>query len=283
MPADPILRDRARRLRRERTDAERTLWQRLRGKQLGGLKFRRQHVVGPWILDFYCPECRLAVELDGGQHNEAENRCRDEARTAFLEDRGMAMLRYSNLEALRETDAVLEDIARHAAGRRLAAPRRRSACESRQRPGRAAKPSPNPSRPAGGEKRKEPPPAAISPLPACGERMGEGAGRQAGGRSPATVGTIREALPPACYRSVHRLRGWRRRARRVSRSRPWRFRKRCTVVAWNSRPSAASASRSLYMESPGRASRMRRMRSRSGSIPEMLPPFLSDRTWPRSR
>ena len=71
MPADPILRDRARRLRRERTDAERTLWQRLRGKQLGGLKFRRQHVVGPWILDFYCPECRLAVELDGGQHNEA--------------------------------------------------------------------------------------------------------------------------------------------------------------------------------------------------------------------
>ena len=91
MPADPILRDRARRLRRERTDAERTLWQRLRGKQLGGLKFRRQHVVGPWILDFYCPECRLAVELDGGQHNETENRRRDEARTAFLEDRGMAV------------------------------------------------------------------------------------------------------------------------------------------------------------------------------------------------
>ena len=122
MPADQILRDRARRLRREQTDAERTLWQRLRGKQLGGLKFRRQHVIGPWILDFYCPECRLAVELDGGQHNEAENRCRDEARTAFLEDRGTAVLRYSNLEALRATDAVLEDIARHAAGRRPAAP-----------------------------------------------------------------------------------------------------------------------------------------------------------------
>ena len=126
MPADPTtLRARARRLRREQTDAERTLWRMLRGRRLGGLKFRRQHVVGPWILDFYCPECRLAVELDGGQHNEAENRRRDEARTAFLEDRGVAVLRYSNLEALRETEAVLEDIARHAAGRRPAAETKR--------------------------------------------------------------------------------------------------------------------------------------------------------------
>ena len=120
MPADPTLRARARRLRSEQTDAERALWQRLRGKRLDGLKFRRQHVFGPWILDFYCPERRLAVELDGGQHNEAENRRRDEARTAFLEHRGVAVLRYSNLEALRETGAVLEDIGRRAAERQPA-------------------------------------------------------------------------------------------------------------------------------------------------------------------
>ena len=86
------------------------------------IKFRRQHVVGPYILDFYCAERRLAVELDGGQHNEAENRRRDEARTAYLEERGIMVLRYSNLEALRETEAVLEAIGRHAAGRRPASP-----------------------------------------------------------------------------------------------------------------------------------------------------------------
>ena len=120
MTTDPILFARARRLRKEATDAERTLWQGLRGKRLAGLKFRRQHVVGRYILDFYCHEYRLAVELDGGQHNEAAQRQHDEARTAFLESRGVAVLRYSNLEALRETEAVLEDIRRRAAGRRPA-------------------------------------------------------------------------------------------------------------------------------------------------------------------
>ena len=120
MATDPILFARARRLRKEATDAERTLWQGLRGKRLAGLKFRRQHVVGRYILDFYCRECRLAVELDGGQHKEAAQRQYDEARTAFLESRGVAVLRYSNLEALRETEAVLEDIRRRAAGRRPA-------------------------------------------------------------------------------------------------------------------------------------------------------------------
>ena len=120
MPTDPILRGRARRLRKEATDAERALWRGLRGKRLAGLKFRRQHVVGRHILDFYCHDCRLAVELDGGQHNEAAQARRDAARTAFLESRGVAVLRYSNLEALNETGAVLEDILRRAAGRRPA-------------------------------------------------------------------------------------------------------------------------------------------------------------------
>ena len=116
--AGPDMRARARRLRRDATEAERALWRRLRGKRLDGLKFRRQHVIGRFVLDFYCHECRLAVEIDGGQHREAAQRRRDDARTAFLESRGVAVLRYSNLEALRETEAVLEDLRRRAAARR---------------------------------------------------------------------------------------------------------------------------------------------------------------------
>ena len=125
--AAPDMRARARRLRRDATDAERALWRRLRGKQLEGLKFRRQHAVGRFVLDFYCHECRLAVELDGGQHGEAAHRRRDDTRTAFLERKGVAVLRYSNLEVLQETEAVLEDLRRRAVARRR-------------------QPSPNPSR-----------------------------------------------------------------------------------------------------------------------------------------
>ncbi len=132
----PDMRARARRLRRDATDAERAVWRRLRARQLDGLKFRRQHVVGRFVLDFYCHECRLAVELDGGQHGEAAQRRRDAARTAFLERRGVAVLRYSNLEALRETGAVLEDILRRAAARRPVPSDPPSPGPSRQREGR---------------------------------------------------------------------------------------------------------------------------------------------------
>ena len=132
MKNSPDMRARARRLRRDATDVERALWRRLRGKRLDGLKFRRQHVIGRFVLDFYCHECRLAVELDGGQHGEAAQRRRDDARTAFLERRGVAVLRYSNLEALRQTEAVLEDLRRRAAARR----RPPSPGPSRKREGR---------------------------------------------------------------------------------------------------------------------------------------------------
>ncbi len=128
---DPDMRALSRRLRRDATDAERALWRRLRAKQLDGLKFRRQHVIGRFIVDFYCHECRLAVELDGGQHGEAGHGRRDDARTAFLESRGVAVLRYSNLEALRETEAVLENLRRRAAARRPPSPG-----PSREREGR---------------------------------------------------------------------------------------------------------------------------------------------------
>jgi len=99
----------ARRLRRDQTDAERTLWWRLRDRQLSGAKFRRQHPVGPFITDFCCPEVELIIELDGGQH--AGQREADAQRTAFLEAHGYRVLRFWDNEVLANIEGVLERIA----------------------------------------------------------------------------------------------------------------------------------------------------------------------------
>lgn len=105
-PSTP--RDRARRLRRVQTEAERRLWMRLRDRQLHNAKFRRQHPVGPFITDFCCPEHRLVVELDGGQHVvQAEA---DQARTAFLTQRGYRVLRFWDHEVMEDMEAVLQQI-----------------------------------------------------------------------------------------------------------------------------------------------------------------------------
>lgn len=103
----PELRDFARSLRRRLTDAERVMWRLLRNRQIAGAKFRRQHPVKPYILDFYCAEIRLAVELDGGQHAESS---RDRARDAYLAEQGITVLRFWNNQVLRETEAALEVI-----------------------------------------------------------------------------------------------------------------------------------------------------------------------------
>src|SRR5438067_10328009 len=76
-------------LRREETDAERLLWRLLRDRQVAGVKFRRQHQFGPFILDCFSPEHRLAVEVDGGQHFSDDGVARDESRTAWLSRAGM--------------------------------------------------------------------------------------------------------------------------------------------------------------------------------------------------
>ena len=76
------LRDRARQLRNEQTDAEAKLWARLRARQISGVKFRRQHPIGPYVADFCCVELRLIIEIDGGQH--AEKMQSDQRRTAVL-------------------------------------------------------------------------------------------------------------------------------------------------------------------------------------------------------
>jgi very-short-patch-repair endonuclease len=105
----PRLRRRA--LRRDSTDAERVLWWHLRDRRFEGYKFRRQHSCGPFILDFYCPERRLAVELDGGQHFEPTAMVYDERRTTFLRQKGIAVLRFPTDLVFRELTVVLEQIA----------------------------------------------------------------------------------------------------------------------------------------------------------------------------
>jgi very-short-patch-repair endonuclease len=98
----------ARRLRREMTFAERLLWAQLRQRELDGFKFRRQHLIGRFIVDFVCIEARGVIEIDGGQH--AEQRLRDDARTAWLNGQGYRVLRFWNNEVLQDTDAVREAI-----------------------------------------------------------------------------------------------------------------------------------------------------------------------------
>jgi very-short-patch-repair endonuclease len=104
---DPSLRDRRRELRRNQTDAEKVLWAHVRSKKFLGMKFFRQYSVGPYILDFYCPEIKLAVELDGGQHSQPENREYDNARTEYIRAHGINVMRFWNNEIMSEIDGVL--------------------------------------------------------------------------------------------------------------------------------------------------------------------------------
>jgi len=96
----------AARLRREMTDAERVVWDRLRNRQLEGFKFRRQASIGTFVVDFLCAERSLIVEIDGGQHT-AE---RDTARSQYLEAQGYRILRFWNHDVFEALDGVLETI-----------------------------------------------------------------------------------------------------------------------------------------------------------------------------
>jgi very-short-patch-repair endonuclease len=92
------------------------LWSHLRAKRLAGFKFRRQHPCGPYILDFYCPNRHLAVELDGGQHFTSTAQDYDRRRTAFLRRQGISVLRFQTDLVFRERIAVLETILRALGG-----------------------------------------------------------------------------------------------------------------------------------------------------------------------
>jgi very-short-patch-repair endonuclease len=108
-PADhpPIVRF-ARALRKRSTDAERRLWSILRDRGLRGHKFRRQHPVEPYVLDFFCEGIQIAVELDGGQHHTDEGLAHDQARSAFLGKQGIRVIRITNFEMLVNTEATLD-------------------------------------------------------------------------------------------------------------------------------------------------------------------------------
>jgi very-short-patch-repair endonuclease len=108
-------RELARGMRREPTAAENLLWKMLRGRKLGRLKFRRQHPVERFILDFYCVELGLAIEVDGGVHDaKAEE---DATRQAYLEDRGIQFLRFSNDEIMSGPATVLRRVSETATKR----------------------------------------------------------------------------------------------------------------------------------------------------------------------
>lgn len=106
-----LLKQRSRDLRKNLTEAEQKLWQKLRNKQIHGHKFRRQFVLGNYIVDFICLDKRLIVEVDGGQH--MDNVDYDSQRDEWLKNQNFKVLRFWNNQVLNEIDSVLEVIVKN--------------------------------------------------------------------------------------------------------------------------------------------------------------------------
>ena len=102
--------DRARLLRKKATQPERILWRHLRNRNFAGYKFRRQHPFEDYVLDFYCPSAKLAIELDGGGHNYRAGQTRDQTRSEVLARHGVFVLRFWNHQVRQELDSVLRAI-----------------------------------------------------------------------------------------------------------------------------------------------------------------------------
>lgn len=92
------------------TSAEKQLWSHLRNRQIEGLKFRRQHGIGPYIVDFFCPERRIVIEVDGDVHAFPQQTRKDAARQTYLESLGLLVVRYANTDVLGNLEGVLEDL-----------------------------------------------------------------------------------------------------------------------------------------------------------------------------
>lgn len=117
-PDEPLhnrkhLKRRRQRLRNAATPAEAELWKMLKKSQLGGRTFRRQHSIGPYIVDFYCPAERLIVELDGAVHDDPARRDYDDERQHFLTEKGFTVLRFENEKVFEQPDMVCAAIAQH--------------------------------------------------------------------------------------------------------------------------------------------------------------------------
>jgi very-short-patch-repair endonuclease len=103
----PEMKDYRRELRNKPTFAEKFLWDELKGKKLKGYKFRRQHSIANYIVDFYCPEYMLAIELDGEHHYDKYEKMYDDARTAFLNELKIKVIRFDNDEVVDNMSTVL--------------------------------------------------------------------------------------------------------------------------------------------------------------------------------
>lgn len=102
--------ERARLLKENETHAEGILWEKLKGKQLDGYKFRRQHPIGRYILDFYCHGGKIGIEIDGAYHQDKLQQWMDNDRTQFLEELELQIIRFTNEEVLDQIEMVLEKI-----------------------------------------------------------------------------------------------------------------------------------------------------------------------------
>jgi very-short-patch-repair endonuclease len=103
----------AKNFRQRQTDAENLLWNQLRDRKLNGVKFRRQHCIGKYIVDFACLKKKLIIEIDGGRHNDSAKKADDEQRTAWLEAEGYNVLRYWNNDVQENIEGVIENISEY--------------------------------------------------------------------------------------------------------------------------------------------------------------------------
>jgi len=110
MDGSRVTKDRARTLRREMSLPEVLLWKAIKGRRLSGLHFRKQHPLGPYVLDFYCDAERLAIEVDGSSHSGGDRPERDERRDAWLSAQGIATLRLPARLILRDVDDAVRTI-----------------------------------------------------------------------------------------------------------------------------------------------------------------------------
>jgi very-short-patch-repair endonuclease len=105
------LRGRAKTLRQDMTDAERIVWHTVRAHRLNGAAFRRQAPIGPYVVDFVCHAVKLVIEVDGGQHFEPRQIAHDRRRHGYLATQGYRVLRFTNLDVIKNKSGVLETIA----------------------------------------------------------------------------------------------------------------------------------------------------------------------------
>jgi very-short-patch-repair endonuclease len=110
LPYNKNLKKFARELRKNQTDAETFLWQKLRKRQLKNCQFYRQRIICNYIVDFYCPDAKLVIEIDGGQHYSDEGKAKDASRDRHLADLGLIVMRISAREVFENTAGVLESI-----------------------------------------------------------------------------------------------------------------------------------------------------------------------------